>query len=125
MNPRPGPEPLITVNLAGIDVSGADGAVWSLPHDGDLDANLVKLAPGGRIPEHRNDEVDVVILVVSGSGHLVVDGKAVVVRPHHLARIPKGVRRSVEAGPAGVVYLTVHRARAGLRVGLRDDRPSD
>jgi quercetin dioxygenase-like cupin family protein len=124
MNGRPDPAALVTVNLSAIDVGGADGAVWSLPHDGDLDANLVKLGPGGRITEHRNDEVDVVVLVVSGSAHLVVDGKAVVVRPHHLARIPKGARRSVEAGPAGVVYLTVHRARAGLRVGLRGDRPS-
>jgi len=61
---RPAPAPFITVNLAGIDVGGADGAVWSLPHDGDLDANLVKLGPGGRIDEHRNDEVDVVYLTV-------------------------------------------------------------
>jgi quercetin dioxygenase-like cupin family protein len=125
MSRRPDPAPLVTVNLAGIDVSGADGGVWSLPHDGDLDANLVKLAPGGQIPEHRNAEVDVVVVVVSGSGHLLVDGASVVLRPHHLARIPKGARRSVAAGPAGVVYLTVHRARAGLRVGSRGDRPTD
>jgi hypothetical protein len=68
VNPDPGRATPVTVNLAAIDVGGADGAVWSLPHDGDLDANLVKLGPSGRIPEHGNDEVDVVILVVSGLG---------------------------------------------------------
>lgn len=35
---RPGTRPAA---LDDIDLTGADGAVWSLPHRGDLDANLV------------------------------------------------------------------------------------
>lgn len=109
----------LVVNLADIDVGGADGAVWSLPHDGDLDANLVKLAPGGEIASHRNDEVDVVLVVVSGSGNLVIDGEAHQLRPHRLARIGKGAERSLRAGPGGLLYLSLHRARSGLRISPR------
>jgi hypothetical protein len=58
---------LIT-DLAGIDTAGPDGVVWSFPPGDDLNANLVKLGPGGRVDRHRNAEVDVVIVVVEGAG---------------------------------------------------------
>ena len=119
MTPGSGDFRPTTVDLAGVDLSGADGAVWSLPHEGDLDANVVKLGPGGRIPDHRNDEVDVLIVVLGGSGDLVVDEETEPLRPHSLARIPKGTRRGLQAGAEGLVYLTVHRARAGLRLTRR------
>lgn len=48
--------------------------MWSLPHDADLDANLVRLEPHARIDTHRNTEVDVLVVVRGGSGELVVDG---------------------------------------------------
>ena len=44
-------------------VSGSGGAVWSLPHGGDLNANLVRLDASGRIGEHINDDVDVLLFV--------------------------------------------------------------
>ena len=53
-----------------------DGVVWSLPHGGDLDANLVRLGPDAAIGEHRNDEVDVLIYVQSGSGELRGTGRS-------------------------------------------------
>ena len=49
-------------------VSGSGGAVWSLPHGGDLNANLVRLDASGRIGEHINDDVDVLLFVQSGGG---------------------------------------------------------
>jgi hypothetical protein len=39
---------------------------------GDLQANLVRLGVGDRIQPHRNDEVDVVVVVVSGRGELTL-----------------------------------------------------
>jgi quercetin dioxygenase-like cupin family protein len=110
------------VDLEAVDRGGADGAVWSLPHDGDLDANLVKLGPGGSIAEHRNAELDVLVVVLAGGGDVTVDGVVHRLRPHHLVRIPKGARRSLRAGPAGLVHLSVHRARSGLGIGPRPKR---
>ena len=106
-------------DLAGVDTDGPDGAVWSLPPGGDLNANLVKLGPGGRIDRHRNAEVDVVIVVVDGAGELIVNDEAHPLRPHVLAHIPKGAERQVNAGPAGLQYLSLHRARGGLQIRAR------
>ncbi|MER0245930.1 hypothetical protein AAHZ94_28930 [Streptomyces sp. HSW2009] len=39
------------------------------------------------------------------------------VRPGDLVWLPRGSRRAVSAGPAGLVYLTVHRRRPGLTIG--------
>ena len=114
-----GGEPEV-VDLDGLDRRGPDGVVWSLPHGGDLDANLVKLRPGAKIAPHDNDEVDVLIVVVAGSGVAVIDGAEHVLRAGRLLLVRKGTRRSLAAAPGEeLVYLTVHRARAGLRISPR------
>ena len=43
------------------------GARWRLDGE-DLQANLVRLDRGDRIQPHRNDEVDVLVVVVLGRG---------------------------------------------------------
>jgi quercetin dioxygenase-like cupin family protein len=96
--------------------TGAGGAVWSLPHDGDLDANLVVLHPGGSIGEHVNREVDVLVLVVAGAATLTVDGEPIALASGSLALVPRLRSRSIAAGDEGVEYLSVHRRRAGLRI---------
>jgi quercetin dioxygenase-like cupin family protein len=106
------------VDLDALDRRGSDGVVWSLPQDGDLNANLVKLGAGAQIAPHDNDEVDVLLVVVAGSGVAVLDGAEHVLRPNRLLLLRKGTRRSLAAAPdAELIYLTVHRARAGLRIG--------
>lgn len=109
----------VVVDLAGVDTAGADGVAWALPDGGDLNANLVTLGAGGRIGLHRNAEVDVAMVVVSGAGELVVDGQKHSLRPHMLAHIPKATERQVDAGPTGLVYLSLHRSRPGLRITTR------
>jgi quercetin dioxygenase-like cupin family protein len=106
------------VDLAGIDRSGSDGAVWSLPHDGDLDANLVKLGAGAGIGAHRNDEVDVLLVGVAGEGVVTVDGAEHPLRVNTLLLVRKGTQRGIAAATgAELVYLSVHRARAtGLQI---------
>lgn len=102
----------------GVDeVDGEGGVVWKLPHDGDLDGNLVRLAAGGRIDEHVNAEVDVLMIVRAGTGELTVDGERHVLTPTTLALVPRGTSRSIAAGDAGLAYLSIHRRREGLRVG--------
>jgi quercetin dioxygenase-like cupin family protein len=56
-------------------LAGGDhpGALWRLDGE-DLQANLVRLDQGARIQPHRNDEVDVLVVVVFGRGELTLDG---------------------------------------------------
>ena len=101
--------------------TGVGGVVWKLPHDGDLDGNLVRLAAGRSIEEHVNDEVDVLVVVRSGGGELAVDGEPHQLRETALALIPRGTRRSITAGDDGIAYLSIHRRRPGLSIGRAAD----
>ncbi|MFP3902172.1 MAG: cupin domain-containing protein [Acidimicrobiia bacterium] len=101
-----------------------DGVHWALDSSADLHANLVRLGPGGSIGDHLNAEVDVLIVAISGSGTLRVDGVDLPLIGEVVAHVPKGTRRSITAGPEGLAYLTVHRHRDGIGLGptrvLRD-----
>jgi mannose-6-phosphate isomerase-like protein (cupin superfamily) len=108
-------EPVVA-DLGTLSATGRPGAVWSLPHGGDLDANLVRLHPDGVIDTHVNDDVDVLIFVQSGSGELTVDGTGYELRSDVLAMVPKGSQRRIVAGPSGVYYLGVHRRRSPLTI---------
>lgn len=108
----------VVVDL-GSAAHGSGGAIWSLPHGGDLDANLVRLDPGAGIGEHVNDHVDVLVFVQSGSGHLTIDHTSHQLGPDHVALIPTGARRTVVAGPRGITYLSVHRRRGPLGITKR------
>ena len=101
-------------DLAGIDDVG--GAVWSLPHGGELDANLVRLAPGGRIGEHVNEAVDVLLVVREGTGELTVDGIRHPLSGSSVALLPRRSSRSIRAGESGLAYLTIHRSRGALTI---------
>jgi quercetin dioxygenase-like cupin family protein len=104
----------VIADLAGIDEDG--GVVWSLPHDGDLDANLVRLGPEAEIAEHVNDELDVLLVVSAGGGELIVDSVAHVLNESTVALLPAGTRRAIRAGADGLAYLSVHRRRGPLGV---------
>lgn len=104
--------------LAAMTDGGADGAIWSLPHDGDLDANVVRLRTGNAIDEHVNGEVDVLLVVWSGTGTLDVDDATIALAPGVLASIPKGARRSVRAGGDDLTYLSIHRRRGSLSIRM-------
>jgi len=99
--------------------TGSGGAVWSLPHGGDLDANLVRLDAGEGIGDHVNNDVDVLLFVQSGSGRLIIDGAATTLGADHLALIPRTTTRSIAAGPSGITYLSVHRRRGPLGIGTK------
>jgi len=110
------PDGAVIADLGDVTLSG--GAVWSLPHGGDLDANLVRLEPGHRIEAHVNTEVDVLVFVQSGSGRIDLGHTSTDLTADHLVLVPKGARRSIVAGPGGITYLSVHRRRRPL--GLAD-----
>ena len=58
------------MDLEEVATSAGDraGVVWTLEAGEDLNANLVRFGPGRGVGEHVNDEVDVLVLGVSGSG---------------------------------------------------------
>ena len=111
------PDAVAPVDLASLTAGGGHpGALWRLDGE-DLQANLVRLDQGGRIQPHRNDEVDVLVVVVLGRGELTVDGQVHPLAPMVLAHLPKGTVRAVEAVDGPLAYLSVHRRRpAGLQV---------
>ena len=65
-----------STDLTTLDAGGPSGAVWSLPHGGDLDANGVVLHPGDTVGAHANAEVDVIIVGISGTGEVTIDDSA-------------------------------------------------
>ena len=113
-------QPALVADLADVDEVG--GAVWSLPHGGDLDANLVRLAPNARIPEHVNREVDVLLVVQAGGGELVVDEVSHALTDTTVALVPRYSSRSIRAGDAGLDYLSIHRRREAMQIGRGPSR---
>jgi quercetin dioxygenase-like cupin family protein len=117
-------DPVAPVDLASLAaVGGHPGARWRLDGE-DLQANLVWLGRGDRIQPHRNDEVEVLVVVVSGRGELTLDGQVHQLDPMVVAHLPKGTVRAIEAFDGPLAYLSVHRRRsAGLQVGRPAQEP--
>ncbi|GAA2823639.1 cupin domain-containing protein [Kribbella solani] len=93
------------------------GAWWTLAESGrQLDANLVHLPPGRHVGEHVEPDLDVLLVVVEGSGTI---GEPV--STGSLVWLPHGSRRELTAGPDGLSYLTVHRRRPGMQIKRRPD----
>jgi quercetin dioxygenase-like cupin family protein len=107
------------VNLGEIagSASGREGVVWTLEGSGDLNANLVRFEAGRGVGEHVNDEVDVLIVGVSGSGLVSVDGEKHPVSTGLMVFVPRGARRYTRAVSDDFVYVSVHRRRGPLRIG--------
>lgn len=104
------------------------GVAWKLAEPGrQLDANVVRLGPGARVDTHAEPDLDVLLLVVSGTGELrTAEGE----EPQELAEgalvwLPHGSTRGLSAGEAGLGYLTVHRRRPGMRIGRRPEGMPD
>ena len=93
------------------------GVVWTLEQGGDFNVNLVRFPAGRGVGEHVNEEVDVLVVGVSGSGVVEVDGCEHHLRAGTVAFVPKGARRSTRAESGDFAYLTVHPRRGPLRIG--------
>jgi uncharacterized cupin superfamily protein len=93
---------------------------WSLPGPGDLNVNLVRLGPGRSMAEHTNHQLDIVLVVLAGTGRLVVDDVDCHLGPAVVAQVPKGMTRAIHASAEGMAYLTVHRRRDPLGIGPAD-----
>lgn len=95
--------------------TGPSGPQWGIATE-DLNATLLRWPPGHIVAEHLNDACDVLLVVVEGTGRATIDGVT-----HELAAgdplvIAKGSRRSIEAGPGGIRYVTAHVKRPPLQI---------
>ena len=97
--------------------TGKEGVVWTLEGSTDLNANLVRFEAGGGVGEHVSDEVDVLIIGVSGSGLVGVDGEEHPVANGGMVFVPRGARRYTRAVSDDFAYLSVHRRRGPLQIG--------
>ncbi|MDT0419223.1 hypothetical protein RM574_27460 [Streptomyces sp. DSM 41982] len=121
--PAPGPAPRLLADFDAVlrEAPGeARGALWRLAEEGrQLDANLVRLGPGEAVGAHREDALDVLLLVVAGTG----SAGGTEVRPGSAVWLPRGATRELRAGAHGLAYVTAHRRRAGLTITGRHAEP--
>jgi quercetin dioxygenase-like cupin family protein len=117
------PDPVPPVDLASLAGGGGHpGARWRLDGE-DLQANLVRLGRGDCIQPHRNDEVEMLVVVVAGRGELTLDGQVHPLAPMVVAHLPKGTVRAIAAVDGPLTYLSIHRRRSGgLQVGRHAQR---
>jgi methenyltetrahydrofolate cyclohydrolase len=118
-------EAIVALNAepAGAGDVDADGPVVDLAQPGrgrgpqwgmqspELNATLLGWPAGAGVPEHRNTERDVLVVVLDGSAELVLDGIEHRLRAHQLVLLPRGSSRALTAGPLGVRYLPIHLRR--------------
>ncbi|MGW7087262.1 cupin domain-containing protein [Streptomyces sp. NPDC054871] len=111
-----GPEQTAAVGRGQISV------LWSLgDRTRDLDADVVRLAPGAGIGEHTEEEFGVLLTVLTGAGEVRTPDTTWQLTPGALAWLPAGVIRCVDAGEEGLVYTTAHRRRPAPGTGPADD----
>jgi mannose-6-phosphate isomerase-like protein (cupin superfamily) len=109
------------VDLAGVAAAEQGlGTVWTQEGSEDLNVNLVRFEAGEGVGVHRNDEVDVVFVGVSGSGTVVVNGETFSLEPGRMVYVPKGNLRATRSAKGEFAYLTVHRRRELVRLAPRD-----
>lgn len=108
------------VDLAAVPGSG--GVVWSISPQG-FHTNLVVLDPHKAIDLHRNDSVDVLVVVLAGDGTATVGGRKIALVSMSALLIERGTARSISAGPSGLRYLTVHDERGPLTITPRQHGP--
>lgn len=106
------PQEMVELVRVAASAGGQAGTIWTLEGSEDLNANLVRFDAGQSIEEHVNEEVDVLLVGVSGSGSVTVEQERYALAPGGLVFAPKNTRRSVLAGPEGLAYLSVHRRRS-------------
>lgn len=97
--------------------SGPAGSVWRLdPADRGLDANVIALPAGDEIQAHTGPDLDVVLVVLGGSGALETAGDPIELAPGGIVWLPARSQRRVVAGAAGLRYFSVHVRKTGLGI---------
>ncbi|MDN5698300.1 MAG: cupin domain-containing protein [Rubrobacter sp.] len=97
-----------------------NGTVWTLEGSEDLNANLIRFSSGG-VGEHVNEEVDVIMVGITGLGVVTVGDEERRLSAGKLVFIPRGERRSVRSASDELAYLSVHRRRGPIQLGRKEE----
>ena len=101
-----------TAPVAEADAAGVE---WKLRmRERDLDSNVIRLRPGTGIDAHHGPDLDVLLVVLDGTGLLTTERGEVALSAGALVWLPRRSRRRFEAGPDGLRYLTVHQKHRSL-----------
>jgi uncharacterized protein (DUF2249 family) len=93
----------------------AAGAVWKLQmRERDLDSNIIRLPPGATIDAHTGPDLDVLLVMLEGTGQLATERATLDLHPGMLVWLPRRSVRQFTAGGDGLRYLTVHQRRQSL-----------
>jgi hypothetical protein len=97
------------------------GPLWGMQSQ---DSNARRAWPGGAgVAEHRTDERDVLVLALTGSATVRLDGVEHELTQHALMLLPRGSLRALTAGAEGVRYLSVHTRKEPLLPTQRTTGP--
>lgn len=93
------------------------GSIWQLePGARDLDANIIALPANDEIGLHIGPNLDVLILVLQGSGELHTEVSMIPLVQGQILWLPRNAQRRFVAGPNGVQYFTVHHRKPTLNI---------
>jgi quercetin dioxygenase-like cupin family protein len=104
------------------------GALWALAEPArQLATNLIRLPAGAVVDEHRENDLDVLLLVVAGTGVLRDGTRSTPLAVGTLVWLPRLSWRGLRAGPEGLAYVTAHQRRDGLTIRRAEqaDAPND
>jgi len=105
---------LIDAQLFASETAARDGGVlWGWASE-DLNCTLLSWPRGGGVASHISSEVDVVMLVLEGSGEVIDDGEVFTLAAPRALLIPKGRERAIKSTSERFTYLSVHKKRRGL-----------
>jgi len=63
------------------------------------------VAVNDEIPTHRHEDGSHVLYIVSGRGTVVLDGKAVALKPGLVVHIPRGIQHSIKAEGGRMTFV--------------------
>lgn len=116
-------EPIQVNLIKAAQAATSGGPQWSYEST-DLDATLLSWGAGHRIAQHRNSEVDVMLIGIEGEGIVTIDGAPHPVSAGVALLIPKGCARALESASERWSYLSVHRRRRGLMPTFGERKPA-
>ena len=104
--------------VVNLTAGAGSGPLWGMASE-DLNATLLAWGPEETTPEQVNDEPDVLLVGVEGSGQVRIEGEPHAFGPGRAVLVEKRSSFQVAAGAGGLRYLSVHLVRPGLQIARR------